>query len=139
MAMPPSALSDVTANCRLGVGEIPRSITSQPAASNPAIVAARTIGPEARVSRQTKIRPPSRQVPNAWENPTATSGVKVWPTMPRTPVIPIFNGFIVSWKNHQNTTIPALWYGFAPEEQDVYNPRVFYSRAVTLEQFLSAE
>jgi hypothetical protein len=38
-------------------------------------------------------------------------------------VIPIFNGFIVSWKNHQNTTIPALWYGVAPEEQDVYTSR----------------
>src|SRR5918996_4430635 len=92
--MPPSAFSHFTANCMLGVGQTPRSTTSQPAASSPAITAERIIGPEGRVSRQTRIRPRSRYVPNASENSTASSGVNVSPTMPRTPVMPIFSGFI---------------------------------------------
>src|SRR5215216_4065789 len=92
--MPPSAFSHFTANCMLGVGQTPRSTTSQPAASSPARTAERIIGPDGRVSRQTRIRPRSRYVPKLSANPTASSGVKVSPTIPRTPVIPIFSGLI---------------------------------------------
>src|SRR4029079_5031064 len=46
------------------------------------------------VSRQTRIRPRSRYVPKLSAKSTASSGVKVSPTIPRTPVMPIFNGFI---------------------------------------------
>src|SRR6185295_9273574 len=92
--MPPSALSHLTASCMLGVGQTPRSTTSQPAASSPARTAERIIGPDGRVSRQTRIRPRSRYVPKLSANSTASSGVKVSPTMPRTPVMPIFSGFI---------------------------------------------
>src|SRR5829696_3293260 len=92
--MPPSAFIHFTANCILGVGHTPRSTTSQPAPSKPARTAERIIGPEGLVSRQRRIRPRSRYVPNASANSTANSGVKVSPTMPRTPVMPIFSGFI---------------------------------------------
>src|SRR6185503_4517096 len=78
----------------LGVGQTPRSTTSQPAASSPASTAERIIGPDGRVSRQTRIRPLSKYVPKLSANSTASSGVKVSPTMPRTPVMPIFSGFI---------------------------------------------
>ena len=44
----------------VGVGTMPRSTTSQPAAIRPAVAAATTIGPDGRVSRQTSTRPPSR-------------------------------------------------------------------------------
>src|SRR5215212_9541811 len=92
--MPPSAFSHFTASCILGVGQMPRSTTSQPAANNPASTAERIIGPEGLVSRQTRIRPRSRYVPKLSANSIASSGVKVSPTIPRTPVMPIFNGFI---------------------------------------------
>src|SRR5215203_5237144 len=69
-------------------------MTSQPAASSPARTADRIIGLDGLVSRQTRIRPRSRYVPNASANSTANSGVKVSPTIPRTPVMPIFSGFI---------------------------------------------
>src|ERR1041384_1835470 len=92
--MPPSAFIDFTASCILGVGQIPRSTTSQPAAKSPASTADRIIGPDGLVSRQTRIRPRSRYVPKLSANSTASSGVKVSPTIPRTPVMPIFNGFI---------------------------------------------
>src|SRR4029453_12751165 len=78
----------------LGVGQIPRSITSQPAASRPARTAERIIAPEGRVSRQTRMRPRPRYVPKLSPHSTASSGGKVSPTIPRTPVIPIFSGFI---------------------------------------------
>src|SRR6185436_6391548 len=92
--MPPSAFSDLIASCMLGVGQMPRSITSQPAANSPASTADRIIGPDGLVSRQTRIRPRSRYVPKLSAKSTASSGVKVSPTIPRTPVMPIFNGFI---------------------------------------------
>src|ERR1041384_5096754 len=92
--MPPSAFIDFTASCILGVGQIPRSTTSQPAAKSPASTADRIIGPDGLVSRQTRIRPRSRYVPKLSANSTASSGVKVSPTIPRTPVIPIFSGFM---------------------------------------------
>src|SRR6185369_184861 len=94
IAMPPSAFSDVIASCMLGVGQMPRSTTSQPAANSPASTADRIIGPDGLVSRQTRIRPRSRYVPKLSAKSTASSGVKVSPTIPRTPVMPIFNGFI---------------------------------------------
>src|SRR5262249_49411366 len=43
----------------------PRSMTSQPLARRPAATAERIIPPDGRVSRQIKIRPPSRYVANA--------------------------------------------------------------------------
>src|SRR5437773_7511472 len=88
------AFSQVVANWSRAVGQILKSMTSQPAASNPATTAERTIGPDGRVSRQIRMRPPSRYVANACANPTATSGVNVSPTMPRTPVMPILSGFM---------------------------------------------
>src|SRR6185436_14056340 len=93
----------------LGVGQTPRSITSQPAASNPASTAERIIGPDGRVSRQTRIRPRSRYVPKLSANSTASSGVKVSPTMPRTPVMPIFSGFIETfWTEFQEAGLSDL-------------------------------
>src|SRR4029079_5022769 len=92
--MPPSAFSDLTASCMLGVGPMPKSTTSQPAAKSPASTADRIIGPDGLVSRQTRIRPRSRYVPKLSAKSTASSGVKVSPTIPRTPVMPICNGFI---------------------------------------------
>src|SRR4029079_12483118 len=92
--MPPSAFSDLIASCMLGVGQMPRSTTSQPAANSPASTAERILGPDGLVSRQTRIRPRSRYVPKLSANSTASSGVKVSPTIPRTPVMPIFSGFI---------------------------------------------
>src|SRR5215218_7999437 len=93
----------------LGVGQTPRSITSHPAASSPARTAERIITPEGRVSRQTRMRPRSRYVPKLSANWTASSGVKVSPTMPRTPVMPIFNGFIDFLKMRLNCTIYARY------------------------------
>src|ERR1044071_4581707 len=95
--MPPSALSHFTASCMLGVGQTPRSTTSQPAPSNPARTAERIIEPDGRVSRQTRIRPRSRYVPKLSAKSTASSGVKVSPTIPRTPAMPIFSGLIESF------------------------------------------
>src|SRR2546421_9434070 len=91
-------------------------MTSQPAASNPATTAERTIGPDGRVSRQIRMRPPSRYVANACAKPTDTSGVNVSPTMPRTPVMPIFRGFMIGrhctphrvLKGHKNGRAPCL-------------------------------
>src|SRR5829696_10276576 len=101
--MPPSAFIHFTANCILGVGHTPRSTTSQPEPSKPASTAERIIGPEGLVSRQTRIRFRSRYVPNASANSTANSGVRVSPTIPRTPVMPILSGFI------KNSELKYLW------------------------------
>ena len=92
MEMPPCAPVSRTASCRLGVGQTPRSTTSQPVASRPDTTAAWTMGPDGRGSRPTRIRPRSRYVPNACAKLTMSSGVSVSPTMPRTPVMPILSG-----------------------------------------------
>src|SRR5437773_12459112 len=68
-----------------GTGQMPRSTGSQPVERRPAKTALRTISPDLRVSRPTRIGPRPRYVPKAPANAVNNWGVRVSPTTPRTP------------------------------------------------------
>src|SRR5204862_1473942 len=71
-----------------GVGRSPAPPAFPPAETTPRANASSSSGPDARVSRPTKTRPPSDQRVAALPSRSTRSGVRSSPTTPRTPSVP---------------------------------------------------
>ena len=84
MTTPRSSASSATA----GVGRTPPRTAVPPAETIPRANASSSSGPEARVSRPTKTRPPPAQSVAARPSRSTSSGVRSSPTTPRTPSVP---------------------------------------------------
>ena len=84
--IPPAALILTMACWMTGVETTPRSITSWPVDSRPAMTPSRIMMPLARGSRPITILPgASRNVPNAAAKSSTCAAVSPGPTMPRKP------------------------------------------------------
>src|SRR5919108_2108074 len=84
MTAPRSSARRATA----GVGRTPASTALPPAETTPRANASSSSGPDARVSRPTKTRPPFDQSVTARPSRSTRSGVRSRPTTPRTPSVP---------------------------------------------------
>src|SRR5438093_4977653 len=84
MTHPRSSVKSATA----GVGSTPATTALPPAEAIPRASACSSSGPDARVSRPTKIRPRPDQSVAARPRRSTSSGVRSLPTTPRTPSVP---------------------------------------------------
>ena len=92
MITPPSAPNRAVISAAAGVLTRPKSTTFTPPASRPAATASRSIGPDERLSRATvTVWPACSTVANAQAKSHATRGVRLPPTVPRTPETPTIN------------------------------------------------
>ena len=112
MTIPASAPRYFTISATPGVLTMSRSTTAIPDAVNAATAASRTIAPDGLESRPTTTTNafPSAGVPlrfNHAANPAAycdaTPGVKLVPTIPRSPETPIINGSELFMQSILNT------------------------------------
>src|SRR5882724_346806 len=84
---PRSSASSATA----GVGSTPASTALPPASTTPRANASSSSGPDPRVSRPTKTRPPFDQSVAALPSRSTSSVVRSSPTIPRTPSVPKYS------------------------------------------------